>query len=117
MRLLLATLVTVVAAAASAVELRAQTLPAGPIRAFDGKLTLSGQLVATAGAADDTAFFNYTDYENNALRMTRAALAAAWRPAEWVAFVAELRTEDFADLKAFGAYVRIRPFRSIPIKC
>jgi hypothetical protein len=115
MRFLLATLVTVLAAAASGGELRAQTLPAGPIRTLDGRLTISGEIVGTAGAADDTAFFNYTDYENNALRMSRAALAAAWRPAEWVAFVAELRTEDFAHVDAFGAYVRIRPFRSIPL--
>ena len=65
MRLLLATLVTVVAAAASAVELRAQTLPAGPIRAFDGKLTLSGQLVATAGArrSSTTRITRTTRYE------------------------------------------------------
>ena len=115
MRLLLATFVTALVAAASSAELRAQTLPAGPIRALDGRLTVSGELVGTAGVVDNLAFFNYTDYENNALRMTRAALAAAWRPAEWVAFVAELRTEDFTHVDAFAAYVRVRPFRSIPL--
>lgn len=115
MRLLLATLVTALVAAASGADLCAQTLPAGPIRAFGGRLTIGGELVGTAGATDRTAYFNYTDYDNNALRMTRAAIAAAWRPAEWVAFVGELRTEDFAQFSAYGAYVRIRPFRSIPL--
>ena len=36
----------------------------------------------TFGDSDDVAYFNYTDYEHNALRMFRAALSASWRPAE-----------------------------------
>lgn len=115
MRILRATLVAALAAAACPGELRAQTLPAGPIRAFDGQVTLSGEIVGTLGAPDEEAFFNYTDYETNALRMMRFAVAGAWRPAEWIALVGELRTEDFTHVDVFGAYVRLRPFRSVPL--
>lgn len=115
MRILRAILVAALAAAAFAGDLRAQALPAGPISAFDGRLTLSGEVVGTLGSEDHDAFFNYTDYETNALRMMRFALAGAWRPAEWIALVGELRTDDFSHVDAFAAYVRVRPFRSIPL--
>ena len=64
----LALLLVSVAAAGRA---SAQALPEGPIRAFDGRVTVSGEVIAIAGSTDNTAFFNYTDYEHNALRMMR----------------------------------------------
>ena len=108
-------LLTALVAVATPGPLRAQMLPAGPIRAFDGQVTLGGEIVGTAGTVDNDAFFNYTDYETNALRMMRFALAGAWRPLDRVAFVGELRTEDFSHVDAFGAYIRVRPFPSIPL--
>lgn len=89
----------------------AQELPSGPIRAFGDTLTLGGEVVATVGRADTTAFFNYTDYEHNALRMMRLALSSEWRPADRLAFVAELRSEDFDRVTAHAAYIRVRPWR------
>jgi hypothetical protein len=89
----------------------AQTLPEGPLRAADGKVVLSGEVVATLGSADDLAFFNYTDYEHNALRLFRVSVAGVWRPAWPVAFVGELRSEDFDQAAAYAAYVRVRPWR------
>lgn len=115
MRTLLATLVLALAAGASIGELRAQTLPTGPVRLLDGDLTVGAEIAGTIGAVDDLAFFNYTDYQNNALRMIRAAVTGAWRPADWVGVVGEMRTEDFTQYTAFGAFVRVRPFRSIPL--
>jgi hypothetical protein len=93
------------AAAASA-----QTLPAGPVRAFDGRLVAGAEISATVGAADETAFFNYTDYEHNALRMLRVALSAAWRPVDRIALVGEVRSEDLEHTRASAAYVRFRPW-------
>lgn len=90
----------------------AQTLPSGPVGALDGKLALGAEVVATIGDHDDSAFFNYTDYEHNVLRMFRLALSAAWRPVEPVAFVADIRSEDLDDVRAYAAYVRVRPWRS-----
>ena len=88
----------------------AQTLPTGPVRAMDGQVLVSGEVVATIGAADDIAFFNYTDYEHNALRLFRFSLSGAWQPARRLAFVGEVRSEDFERRSAYAAYVRIRPW-------
>lgn len=96
-----------VAACASA---WAQDLPSGPIRAFHDTLTIGGEAVATAGSADEIAFFNYTDYEHNALRMVRLAVAGEWRPTSRLALVGELRSEDFDGVTPHAAYVRIRPW-------
>jgi hypothetical protein len=93
----------------------AQVLPSEPVRLFDGRVSLGGEVAVTFGSKDDEAFFNYTDYETNALRMMRFALAGAWRPLQRVAFVGELRTEDFSHVDAFGAYIRVRPFPSIAL--
>ena len=56
----------------------AQTLPAGPVSLFEGQLAVGAEVTATFGAADEDAFFNYTDYEHNVLRMFRMGLSAAW---------------------------------------
>jgi hypothetical protein len=90
----------------------AQTLPSGPVSALDGRLAVGAEVVATIGDQDDSAFFNYTDYEHNVLRMFRLALSAAWRPVEPVAFVADIRSEDLDEVRAYAAYVRVRPWRS-----
>lgn len=93
----------------------AQWLPDQPVRLFDGRLRLAGDVAATAGTRDDDAFFNYTDYERNALRTVRLGLAAEWRPAERVAVLGEVRTDDFERLAATAAYVRIRPVAGLPL--
>lgn len=96
---------------AFAARAAAQALPYGPVTALDGRLGVGAEIVATAGPPDDTAFFNYTDYEHNALRMLRISLASTWRPIDAVALVAELRSEDFDWVRPYAAYVRVRPFR------
>jgi hypothetical protein len=88
----------------------AQTLPTGPLRALDGELLVSGEASVTVGDRDDVAYFNYTDYEHNALRLFRVSLAGAWQPVRRLAFVAELRSEDLDRPRAYAAYVRFRPW-------
>lgn len=88
----------------------AQALPAGPVSAFDGRLAVGAEVVATIGDRDDVAFFNYTDYEHNALRMFRVALSAAWRPVSRVAVVGEIRAEDLNLVRPYAAYIRVRPW-------
>jgi hypothetical protein len=80
----------------------AQTLPSGPIRAIDGQLLVSGEVVATMSDTDSIAFFNYTDYEHNALRLFRVSLSGAWQPIRRIAFVGELRTEDLDRPQAYA---------------
>jgi hypothetical protein len=111
-RLLLVLSCAVMAAsAATASRADAQPLPEGPFRALDGRVAVSGEVVATLGSLDELAWFNYTDYEHNALRMMRLGLSASWRPADWLAFVGEVRSEDFEQPSAYAAYVRVRPWR------
>jgi hypothetical protein len=90
---------------------RAQALPERPIQAFDGKVALGAEVIATGGNADEIAFFNYTDYEHNALRMFRIGVSGIYRPAAWVSFVSELRSEDLESPTVYAAYVRLRPWR------
>jgi hypothetical protein len=88
----------------------AQQLPTGPVSAFDGRLVVGAEVAATVGDSDDIAFFNYTDYEHNTLRMVRVALSASWRPVTRLAVVGEVRSEDFDDIRPYAAYVRVRPW-------
>lgn len=93
----------------------AQYLPGEPVQLFDGRVRIGGEISATFGPGDNEAFFNYTDYERNALRTFRAALSGLWQPADRLAFLAELRTDDFEHLGAYAAYVRVRPWKDIPL--
>jgi hypothetical protein len=106
---LLSTFVLVVAFCMSAPAI-AQTLPSGPIRAMDGQILVSGEVVATVSDDDDIAFFNYTDYEHNALRFFRLTLSGSWQPARRIAFVGEMRTEDLERPQAYAAYIRFKPW-------
>jgi hypothetical protein len=94
----------------SAVVASAQSLPEGPVTALGGKLAVGAEVEATIGEKDNTAFFNYTDYEHNTLRMFRVALSAVWRPTSRVAFVGEVRSEDLSQVRPYAAYLRLRPW-------
>ena len=91
-----------------------QALPAGPIETGRGTVTISGEVTATAGPKDDTAFFNYTDYEHNALRMFRLSLSGMWRPSPRFAFLTEVRSEDLQRVIAYALYARVRPWANRP---
>ena len=90
---------------------RAQGLPDGPITTARGTITVGGEATLTAGSRDDIAFFNYTDYEHNALRMFRVALSGMWRPSERLAFLTELRSENAEHVVPRALYVRVHPFK------
>ncbi len=89
----------------------AQTLPAGPIEVARGTVTVGGDVTATFGQKDETAFFNYTDYQNNALRMFRVSLSGMWRPSTRFAVVSEIRSEDLQRVIPYALYARVRPWK------
>ncbi len=91
----------------------AQALPSAPVTAFDGRLVVGAEVSGSFGNSDEDAYFNYTDYEHSTLRLFRAALAAAWRPNTRLALVGEVRTEDLDIVRAYAAYVRVRPWSDI----
>src|SRR5262245_37382118 len=80
----------------------AQTLPSGPLELANGQVTVAAEISATFGAEDDAVppecppgcagFFNYTDYQHNALRMFRLSFTGAWRPSRRFAFLTEIRS-------------------------
>jgi hypothetical protein len=89
----------------------AQILPTGPITTAHGTVTVGGEATVTVGSRDDIAFFNYTDYEHNALRMFRVSLSGMWRPDARLAFLTELRSEDAQQVIPYALYVRVRPWK------
>jgi hypothetical protein len=94
---------------------RAQGLPEGPITAARGTLSVGGEATVTVGSRDEVAFFNYTDYEHNALRMLRVSLSGMWRPLSRLAFLTELRSEDAQRVIPYALYVRVRPLKGRPL--
>jgi hypothetical protein len=98
----------------------AQSLPAGPLELANGQVTLGADVAATIGTRDDLippacppgcgAFFNYTDYQHNALRMFRISFSGAWRPSRRFAFLSEVRSEDGEQFRPYALYARVRPW-------
>ena len=84
----------------------AETPPAVPPQ----RLLVGGDLAGIFGPTDEIGFFNYTDYEHNALRLARLQLSGEWRPHPRLSFVGQIRTEDADGVQLSAAYARIRPF-------
>ena len=77
-----------------------------------GRVTFGGEVAGMFAPEDDEAFFNYTDYERNALRMARLRLFTQWRVARPLSVVAEIRTENADALEVSALYARWRPVES-----
>jgi hypothetical protein len=101
----------------------AQGLPSEPITFGGGHVTLSGDVSATFSCtnsatavsricADDTGFFNYTDYEHSALRMFRVGLTASVKATDRLWVLGEIRSEDLGQVQPYALFVRFRPWRS-----
>ena len=101
-----------VAAIGSPAAAAAQGVPSEPVSVLGGRLVFSGEAALTFGTPDHESYFNYTDYERNALRNLRLSLAGIWQPSDRLAFVGEFRSEDFETAGAYAAYVRLRPWRN-----
>jgi hypothetical protein len=81
-----------------------------PPAARPQRLLVGVDLAGIFGPTDSIGFFNYTDYEHNALRLARIQLSAEWRPRPFLSFVGQVRTEDADGVQLSAAYARIRPF-------
>ena len=89
----------------------AQGVPSEPVRAFDGRLVFSGEAALTFGTPDHESYFNYTDYERNALRNLRLSLprSGSRRTGSRSSAKSDRRISSTAG--AYAAYVRLRPWR------
>ena len=81
-------------------------LPEGPYAAAGGRVTVAGEVSATIGETDDEAYFNFTDYEHNALRLFRGRVFGEWRASTTVSLLAEVRFENRDTLETSALYVR-----------
>jgi hypothetical protein len=110
----LAAVIACVVSAASVVA--AQELPSGPVSIAGGRVVLGTDLSVTATAQEDEgAWFNYTDYQHNALRLLRLGVTANIRIAERISLLTELRSENGESVDPYALYVRVRPWRDRPI--
>jgi hypothetical protein len=87
----------------------AQGLPSEPLTFGNGRVTLGADVTATIGPEDE-GYFNYTDYEYNALRNFRLGVSTEVRASERLQFLAEFRIDHLDDVQAYGVYARIRPW-------
>jgi hypothetical protein len=74
------------------------------------RVTFGGEMSGAIAPPDD-AFFNYTDYEYNALRLARIGVSAAWRISDHFEAVGELRSDNIEAPRVHAAYLRFRPWR------
>lgn len=87
----------------------AQVLPSEPISLGGGRLVLGGELTATI-APEDPGFFNYTDYEYNALRNLQLGVTAELRAHERLQLLTEIRMDRGDTFRPYGVYARVRPW-------
>ena len=96
---------------------RAQDLPSRPVSLAGGRVVVGTDISIALTPQDDTdgAWFNYTDYEHNALRLFRVAVNADVRLTDQVSILTEVRSENGDGIKPYALYVRVRPWRDRPI--
>lgn len=85
-------------------------LPDGPYVAAGGRISVGGEIAATASPPDADAYFNYTDYEHHALRTVRVRILGEWRAAARLSVLGELRIENHDSIEAAALYLRWRPW-------
>ena len=100
-----------------AAPVRAQDLPSGPITLANGIVTIGSDLSVSTTPHDDTdgAWFNYTDYEHNALKLFRIGVTADVRVTDQISVLTEVRSENGDSIKPYALYVRVHPWRDRPI--
>ena len=89
----------------------AQTPPETYARADRG-LSFGAEFTGTIAPRDPGAFFDYSDYERDDLRLARLRLLAEWHLHPRASLVAEIRSENGNGLDPAAWYLRWHPFAS-----
>lgn len=92
----------------------AQTPESGYLPAF-GRLTLGGDATATFSRSDTDAYFNFTNYDQNALRAAQVRLMGEFRLSSSLSLLGELRAENGAGLEGAAWYLRWHPSARHPL--
>lgn len=59
---------------------------------------------------EDPGYFNYTDYDESALRLALVSLGASYRLADWLEAVGEVQTANTSRARVSALYLRLRPW-------
>ena len=92
----------------------AQILPTEPISLGGGRLVVAGE-VSAGIAREDPGFFNYTDYEQNALRMLRIGVSTSLSLGSRATVLSEVRSESGNTFDVYALFARVRPWKNRPI--
>src|SRR5262245_4336157 len=95
--------------AAIAARVDAQTPEYDPGGGLSRYLSGGGEISAILSPPDTTAFFNYSDYERNLLRITRIRLFGEWRTLTRLSVIGEVRTENTDQVMLPALYLRWQP--------
>lgn len=87
----------------------AQGLPTEPLALFGGSLVVSGE-ASVAAAPADNGFFNFTDYEQSALRLTRFSLLTSWSLGDRASVLGELRAQTGRPFDVHALFLRVHPW-------
>ncbi len=93
----------------------AQYLPSTPLTLAGGRVVIGGEIAGSIAREDHEGWFNYTDYEHDALRMFRWSVSGEWRIASRLSFLGEVRAENTEYPRVYAAYLRARPFAHVPL--
>jgi hypothetical protein len=95
----------------------AQEILSSPLSLAGGRVVVGTDMSIALTPQDDTdgAWFNYTDYEHNALRLFRVAVNADIHVTDQISVLTEIRSENFDTVTPYALYVRVRPWRDRPI--
>ena len=91
---------------------QAQDLPSGPVSLANGRVIIGTDISASITPHDDEngAWFNYTDYEHNTLRLFRVGVTADMHITDRISVLTEVRSENGEGIKPYALYVRIKPW-------
>ena len=89
----------------------AQILPEEPFVFVGGRLVVSGEVTGSI-AAEDPGFYNYTDYEQNALRLLRLDVSVGLSLGPKAAVLSEVRSETRNPFEVYALFLRVRPWES-----
>ncbi|MBI2833307.1 MAG: hypothetical protein HYX76_02650 [Acidobacteria bacterium] len=112
LRIILCAALAIALTTASAI---AQVLPSQPITMLGGRVVVGGEVSASIASSADRGYFNYTDYEHNALRLVRLGVTGAVRLGSRASVLTEIRTENLDTIRPYALYLRIRPWLDRPI--
>jgi hypothetical protein len=92
----------------------AQWLPSTPVTWFGGRLVVSGDASVAMSTSDHDTYFNYSDYQNDTMRLVRLGLGAQLKLGARVTAVAEVRSEGEVTggpwrVYPISSFIRVRP--------